>query len=137
MIDKRASLPVTRQCDLLDLNRSGIYYKLIPLSMREMELMRRIDEIHLSYPFYGSRKIRNELWAQGYDIGRDTTQLVSFGLGRHFCMGASLARLEAKVALEEFIARFAGYEIDGERSRRVHSTNVRGFATLPTTLAAR
>ncbi|HQF93681.1 MAG TPA: cytochrome P450 [Microthrixaceae bacterium] len=72
-----------------------------------------------------------------YDIGRDTTQLVSFGLGRHFCMGASLARLEAKVALEEFIARFAGYEIDGERSRRVHSTNVRGFATLPTTLAAR
>jgi cytochrome P450 len=72
-----------------------------------------------------------------YDIGRDTTQLVSFGLGRHFCMGASLARLEAKVALEEFIARFAGYEIDGERSRRVHSTNVRGFATLPTTLAVR
>jgi len=72
-----------------------------------------------------------------YDIGRDTTQLVSFGLGRHFCMGASLARLEARVALEEFIARFAGYEIDGERSRRVHSTNVRGFATLPTTLAAR
>ena len=72
-----------------------------------------------------------------YDIGRDTTQIVSFGLGRHFCMGASLARLEAKVALEEFIARFAGYEIDGERSRRVHSTNVRGFATLPTTLAVR
>ncbi len=72
-----------------------------------------------------------------YDIGRDTTQIVSFGLGRHFCMGASLARLEARVALEEFIARFAGYEIDGERSRRVHSTNVRGFATLPTTLAAR
>ena len=46
-------------------------------------------------------------------------------------------QLEAKVALEEFIARFAGYEIDGERSRRVHSTNVRGFATLPTTLAVR
>ena len=72
-----------------------------------------------------------------YEIGRDTTQIVSFGLGRHFCMLASLARLEARVALEEFIARFAGYEIDGERSRRVHSTNVRGFATLPTTLAAR
>ena len=72
-----------------------------------------------------------------YDIGRDTTQIVSFGLGRHFCMGASLARLEAKVALEEFLARFSGYEIDGERSRRVHSTNVRGFATLPTRLELR
>ena len=33
--------------------------------------MRQIDEIHLIYPFYGSRKIRNELWAKGYDIGRD------------------------------------------------------------------
>jgi len=59
MIGKRARLPVTRQCDLLDLNRSGIYYKPIPLSMREMELLRRIGEIHLSYPFYGSRKIRD------------------------------------------------------------------------------
>jgi len=56
MIDRRAGLPVTRQCDLLDLNRSGIYNKPISLSMREMELMRRIDEIHLPYPFYGSRK---------------------------------------------------------------------------------
>ena len=77
-----------------------------------------------------------------YDIGRDTSKAIdadklSFGVGRHYCMGASLARLEAKVALEEFIARFAGYEIDGERSRRVHSTNVRGFAALPTTLAVR
>jgi cytochrome P450 len=75
--------------------------------------------------------------ADRYDIGRDTSQIVSFGLGRHFCMGASLARLEAKVALEEFVNRFGGYEIDGERSRRVHSVNVRGFASLPTRLELR
>ncbi len=81
MINKRDRLPVTRQCDLLDLNRSGIYYKPIPLSMREMELMRRIDEIHLSYPFYGSRKIRNELWAQGYDIGRDKVRRLMRRIG--------------------------------------------------------
>ena len=71
MIDKKDNLPVTHQCGLLDLNRSGIYYQPVPLSMRELDLMHKIDEIHLAYPFYGSRKIRNELWAQGYDVGRD------------------------------------------------------------------
>jgi putative transposase len=71
MIDKRDALPVTRQCDLLDLCRSGFYYKPVPLSAKDRELMRQIDEIHLAYPFYGSRKIRNELWSKGYDVGRD------------------------------------------------------------------
>jgi len=68
MIDKKDELPVTRQCDLLDLNRSGIYYQPVPLSVRVMELMRQIDEIHLAFPCYGSRKIRDELWAKGYDV---------------------------------------------------------------------
>ena len=71
MIDKKDKLPVTCQCDLLDLNRSGIYYQPVPLSAKEMERMRQIDEIHLAFPFYGSRKIRDELWAKGYDVGRD------------------------------------------------------------------
>lgn len=69
-----------------------------------------------------------------YDIGRDTSQVVSFGLGRHFCMGASLARLEARVALDEWVKRFGSYDVDADRVRRVHSANVRGFASLPTTL---
>ncbi len=71
MIDKKEKLSVTRQCKLLELNRSGVYYKPTPLSEKDMELMRQIDEIHLKRPFYGSRKIRNELWAKGYDVGRD------------------------------------------------------------------
>ena len=71
MIDKEDKLPVTRQCDILDLNRSGVYYKAVPLSEADRELMRQIDEIHLLYPFYGSRNIRNELWAKGYNVGRD------------------------------------------------------------------
>ncbi|MCB1285301.1 MAG: cytochrome P450 [Microthrixaceae bacterium] len=72
-----------------------------------------------------------------YRIGRDTSQILSFGVGRHFCMGASLARLEAKVALEEFVARVAGYELDPSGIERVHSVNVRGFSALPSTLALR
>jgi putative transposase len=46
-----------------------------------MELMRQIDKIHLQYPFYGSRKIRNELWARGYNIGRDTVRRLTRRMG--------------------------------------------------------
>ena len=49
MIDKGDALPVTGQCNLLDLSRSFVYYTPVPLSAREMELMRKIDEIHLAY----------------------------------------------------------------------------------------
>jgi cytochrome P450 len=72
-----------------------------------------------------------------YDLDRDTQKLLSFGGGRHFCMGAPLARLEARVALGELVTRVAGYEIDEAGIERVHSINVRGFAVLPTTLRAR
>jgi len=72
-----------------------------------------------------------------YDIDRDTTKLISFGGGRHFCLGAPLARLEARVTLEELVARVADYDIDPDGTRRVHSINVRGFATLATTVVAR
>ncbi|HYQ66974.1 cytochrome P450 [Actinophytocola sp.] len=67
-----------------------------------------------------------------YRVDREPGQkLASFGAGVHFCLGASLARLEARVALTEIVARVADYEIDDTAAARVHSTNVRGFATLP------
>jgi hypothetical protein len=73
-----------------------------------------------------------------YDLDRgDLSQLASFGFGRHFCLGASLARLEARVCLEELVARVADYDLDLDRARRVHSVNVRGFASLPTTVVPR
>ena len=72
-----------------------------------------------------------------YHLDRDTSKLISFGGGRHFCLGAPLARLEARVMLQELVARVADYDIDAERARRVHSINVRGFARLPTTITAR
>ena len=68
MIDRRDKISVTRQCSLLDLNRSGIYYKPVRQNAQELALMRQIDEIHLAFPFYGSRKIRDELWAKGNDV---------------------------------------------------------------------
>ena len=67
-----------------------------------------------------------------YDIDRDTSQqIASFGGGPHFCLGAHLARLEARIALTELVERVRGIEVDAAQAQRVHSTNVRGFASLP------
>jgi len=66
-----------------------------------------------------------------YDLDRDTSRLMSFGRGRHFCLGAALARLEMAIALEEIANLVSGYEIDLAGARRVHSPHLRGFAVLP------
>jgi cytochrome P450 len=66
-----------------------------------------------------------------YDLDRDTSQSLSFGRGAHFCLGAALARLEARVVLEEWQRLFPAYEVRAEDAVRVHSVNVRGFAHLP------
>ncbi|WP_193604624.1 cytochrome P450 [Nocardioides dongkuii] len=75
-----------------------------------------------------------------YDIFRDkdeVAQLLSFGGGRHFCLGANLARLEAQIALRELVRRVRHVEVDHDRSVRVHSINVRGFASVPVRMETR
>jgi cytochrome P450 len=66
-----------------------------------------------------------------YDIRRDTNAMLSFGQGTHFCLGAALARLEARVALEAVQRRFPDFTVEPPGIVRVHSVNVRGFAALP------
>jgi cytochrome P450 len=73
-----------------------------------------------------------------YVIGRDIgSKLMSFGSGAHFCLGAHLARMEARVALTELFNRIRGYEVDEANAVRVHSSNVRGFAHLPMSVQIR
>jgi cytochrome P450 len=70
-----------------------------------------------------------------YLIGREIgPRLLSFGSGAHFCLGAHLARMEARVALTELFRRIRGYQVDEAKAVRVHSSNVRGFAHLPMTV---
>jgi hypothetical protein len=66
-----------------------------------------------------------------FDVLRNTSRSLSFGQGTHFCLGAALARLEGRVALEEVERLLPRWEVEPEGSVRVHSVNVRGFAALP------
>jgi cytochrome P450 len=68
-----------------------------------------------------------------FDIHREIGQTLTFGYGIHFCLGASLARLESRVALEEFSRRFPRYRIDETRCVRVHMSNVHGYESVPFT----
>ena len=70
-----------------------------------------------------------------YDVHRPKSelgQILSFGSGKHFCLGANLARLETRVVLNELVRRVEDVEVHADRAVRVHSTSVRGFAELPT-----
>ena len=83
---------------------------------------------------FGSANRDERHWgptADQFDIGRDTAGHFALGHGIHHCLGAALARLEARVALEELLPVLGDYEVEREGSRRVHSGNVRGFACLP------
>jgi cytochrome P450 len=70
-----------------------------------------------------------------YDLARDTGAAISFGAGRHYCLGGPLARLEGRVALEELVKAVSpGYDIDPAGIRRTAHGNVRGMVSLPTTV---
>jgi cytochrome P450 len=66
-----------------------------------------------------------------FDIARRIDGHVSFGLGIHFCIGAGLARLEARIALEETLRRFPTWEVDHSNAERLHTSTVRGYLRLP------
>jgi len=69
--------------------------------------------------------------ADQFDIGRQPNHHVAFGFGAHFCIGAALARLEGRIALEETLKRFPTWEVDDDRCEMVHTSTVRGYAKVP------
>ncbi|MCX7619987.1 MAG: cytochrome P450, partial [Acidimicrobiales bacterium] len=71
-----------------------------------------------------------------FDIGREKLQHLAFGHGIHVCLGAALARLETKIALEHLLGILGDYEIEPEGVERVHSGSVRGYSHLPVRFGA-
>ena len=67
-------LPKTRRCKLLDVAHSRAYYRPEPVSEADLALMRHIDDIHLQWPFYGSRRTRDELEGRGHNVNRKRVQ---------------------------------------------------------------
>ena len=71
-----------------------------------------------------------------FDIGRPPSQSLGFGLGIHSCLGAALARMESRIAIEEMVRRWPRYEIEEDGLRRVHMSNVAGFSNVPVRVSA-
>jgi cytochrome P450 len=79
----------------------------------------------------GNRDERRFADPDRFDIHRDIGQHLTFGFGTHYCLGASLARLEGCIALEEVLARWPDWEVDLANARRTSSPTVRGWASMP------
>ncbi len=88
MIDRRHELPLARQAALLRLSRSNLYYEPRPVPAAELAIMRRIDALHLDYPFAGSRMLRDLLRGEGVVIGRDLVRTMM----RRMCIEALYRR---------------------------------------------
>ncbi|MBV8159321.1 MAG: cytochrome P450, partial [Acidimicrobiia bacterium] len=89
------------------------------------------------FMLYGSANRDPEVFgasADRFDIGRQPNPHVAFGFGEHYCMGASLARLEARVLFDELLARFSTIELAGD-PERLASSLMRGLVHLPVTIA--
>ena len=83
MIDRNHKLPVKRQCELLGVARSTAYYRPEAVSQGDLEAMRRIDELHLRYPFAGSRMLCDWLRREGFDVGRRHVRTLMQRMGIH------------------------------------------------------
>jgi hypothetical protein len=86
MIDRNHELPLTRQAALLRLSRSSLYYEPQPVPVSELAIMRRIDALHLDYPFAGSRMLCDLLRGEGVVIGREMVRTMM----RRMCSATAL-----------------------------------------------
>ena len=94
MIDRNHDLTLTRQAKLLGMSRGSVYYLPRSTSAAELDLMRRLDELHLNHPAMGSRMLRDQLAMQGIQVGRRHVRTRRFdGWDANWCTNKSHRRL--------------------------------------------
>src|SRR4051794_27854207 len=81
MIDREHDLPITRQAQVLRISRGSIYYLPRPVAASDLEVMRRLDRLHLEFPFAGSRMLRGLLVTEGCKIGRRHVKTLMHRMG--------------------------------------------------------
>ena len=81
MINRSHELPISRQANVLNISRGSVYYRPRPVSAGTLAVMRRIDELHLDYPFAGSRMLRDMLGREGVEIGRQRVSTMMKRMG--------------------------------------------------------
>ena len=133
MIDRSHELPVTRQCRILRLARSTAYYQPEPVSATDLALMRRIDELHLDFPFAGARMLRDMLKREGHAVGRKHVGTLMKKMGiEALYRKPNLSRRHAKHPVYPYLLR----DLQINRSNQVWATDItyipmrRGFVYL-------
>jgi cholest-4-en-3-one 26-monooxygenase len=108
-------------------------------AMRDVEMRgQKIKDGDKVVMFYPAANRDEEVFpnADVFDITRTPNEHLSFGIGQHFCLGASLARLELRIFFEELLKRYPGVELNGE-VRRLRSNFINGYKTIPVRFPAR
>ena len=133
MIDRTFILSIKKQCALLQLPRSTAYYNPAEVSEEDLTLMRRIDELHLNYPFAGSRMLRDMLKQAGYKIGRRHVRTLMRRMGiEALYRKPNTSRKHEKNKIYPYLLR----DLPIERPNQVWATDItyipmrRGFAYL-------
>ena len=133
MIDRNHRLPVSRQCQVLSLPRSTAYYQPVPVSVEELALMRRIDELHLEIPSAGSRTLRTFLRKDGHRLGRQRVRRLMRKMGLEaIYRKPNLSRRHAAHPIYPYLLR----HLRIDRSNQVWATDItyipmrRGFVYL-------
>jgi cytochrome P450 len=138
VFDDHAQIPLWVEETLRYDTSSQILARTVSGELSLYDTTMRDGDVLLLLPGSANRDDRVFEQPDEYRIGREIgSKLVSFGSGAHFCLGAHLARMEARVALTELFKRIRGFEIDEANAVRVHSSNVRGFAHLPMAVTVR
>ena len=133
MIDRKHKLPIVRQCPLLALARSTVYYTAALTSPEDLALIRRIDELHLAHPFAGSRMLRDLLKLEGRLIGRQRVSRLMRKMGiEALYRKPNLSRRHSAHPIYRYPLR----DLKIERSNQVWATDItyipmrRGFVYL-------